>query len=126
MKRIKIILVITSYFAFYIGCSTRENLGNGFSVFYVDNPDYRNIYYDNQGILLNDKVCSVMYNDSLIIVGLNNSGDDNYPTKFILIDKKLYSQDKLQEESKGFFSYFSEQQIGELTKKCRKLDVIEY
>lgn len=55
-------------FGLITGCDDSISLGNDFEVSYVDIPEYRNIYYKQQGVFSSLGVNQIIYNKDKILV----------------------------------------------------------
>jgi hypothetical protein len=98
-------MLISSLITF-MGCNDNISLGDDFEVSYVDIPDYRNVYYKQQGIFSSLGVNQIIYNrDKILVRGyLYSNGDtrlDNSSYVYYLIDKKTYMMDPSQQSSTG-------------------------
>lgn len=90
-----------------VGCSEPvDDLGDGFTATYIDLPEYRNIYFREQGIFSDFSIQQVSFNDSLILARGYQEMEHNYDTTrwvYYCIDKKRYAADEfpMQMESSG-------------------------
>jgi len=94
------------FFGLIIGCDNNTSLGDDFEASYVDIPEYRNIYYKQQGIFSSLGVNQIIYNrDKILVRGyLYSNGNtrlDNSSYIYYLIDKKAYMMDPSQQSSMG-------------------------
>jgi len=98
-------LIIYLFFLFIVGCDSESNtIDDDFTISYVDEPVFRNIYYKNQGIFSNISVFYVVFdNDNIMLKGylLDKNRIDTLYTSYYEINKKEYILDPNQEKSKG-------------------------
>ena len=93
-------------FGVMTGCDNNLSLGDDFEASYVDIPEYRNIYYKQQGVFSSLGVNQIVYNrDKILVRGhLYSDGNtrlDNSSYVYYLIDKKAYMMDPSQQSSMG-------------------------
>jgi len=114
MKSLKCILSVLLLVFILAGCfesATFYNLGGGFKYgFYNNNKQTYNVFYHDQGIVRG--VCyEVRWNDEYILMKsylFIDGGRLKDEADFYLIDKKLYSKNPIQTESKAVVGPLSE------------------
>jgi len=106
MKKIYIILLMLVSFEVVTGCDNNLSLGDDFEASYVDIPEYRNIYYKQQGVFSSLGVNQIIYNrDKILVRGyLYSNGNTRLNSSsyvYYLINKKAYMVDPSQQSSTG-------------------------
>ncbi len=113
------------------GCEPVDNLGSGFSVTYVDDPNFRGVYYDRQNVNGKFSVWSVKYDDSLILVsGYRLPPNRNTPDTTELlhygISKPKYIRNPDQIKSEGYLGLLSDKQYDQLGQLLKNPKTIEW
>jgi|GEM_PF-5042675 len=93
--------VILAIWYYYARVTPKEYLNEDFYISYVDIEYNKDIYYDSQGILGNDIIQRLDYNDSLILIMVKTTSS-NPLIKWYCIDVNKYKKDPIQRESRGF------------------------
>ena len=122
-KHIILIILISSGLTL-MGCNDNISLGDDFEVSYVDIPDYRNLYYKQEGVFASLGVNQVIYNrDKILVRGyLYGNGDarlDNSSYVYYLIDKKTYMMDPSQQSSMGLTGPIQFEEYREIGKRLK-------
>ena len=123
MKKYVILIMLIS-FGLVTGCDNNVSLGDDFEVFYVDIPEYRNVYYKQQGIFSSLGVNQIIYNrDKILVRGyLYNSGEtrlDKSSYVYYLIDKKTYMAHPSQQSSMGLIGPIQFEEYKAIGKKLK-------
>lgn len=111
-------------FGLIMGCDNNISLGDDFEASYVDIPEYRNIYYKQQGIFSSLGVNQIIYNRNKILVRgyLYSNGNtrlDNSSYVYYVIDKKAYMGDPSQQSSMGLIGPIEFEQYKAIGKELK-------
>lgn len=69
-----------------------KNIGDDFRVGWVDQPQYRNVYFRDQGVFYHECVVAINWSDEYIITKNTKSETDS--AAYYIIDKKQYAEFK--------------------------------
>lgn len=109
----------------------KDNLGNGFSIYYPFEPKSRSLYYEKLLILKDESVFSVGYNGQFIIVKTHpydtwindiNTGI----TKYFIIDKNSYIKATAEECERYIYGGYNETQFEEKRQELKLSDKLDF
>lgn len=130
MNKILLLLMLVS-FGLITGCDDSISLGNDFEVSYVDIPEYRNIYYKQQGVFSSLGVNQIIYNkDKILVRGyLYSNGNtrlDRSTYIYYMIDKKAYVMDPSQQNSMGLVGPLLFEEYQSIVKKLKDAETEDW